>query len=157
MSCWDIIADYGLRSTRIGERLLSRKDLTLCHQVTLIGPGMIWNIHFGRLAFLGGFFFSIELALGKGSEHSLLRRLCSWFILIFPGSPLFIKFFFAYFAFVSRKSTFSIFSPVSSAWLGALIVLFSNKAAYSKKIFYGALQTIPKGDIEAANAYGLSG
>ena len=31
MSCWDIIADYGLRSIGIGERLLPRNEFTLCH------------------------------------------------------------------------------------------------------------------------------
>jgi len=52
MSCWDIIADYGLRSIGIGERLLPRNEFTLCHQFTLIGSGMIWNIYFGVLALL---------------------------------------------------------------------------------------------------------
>ena len=107
------------------ERLLPRKDFTLCHQVTLIGSGMIWNIYFGTLALLGGFFFSVALVLGKASSHSLLSRLSNWFIFIFRGSPLFIQFFFAYFAFVSLKGTFTIFTPLSSAWLGALFVLFA--------------------------------
>ena len=142
MSCWDIISDYGLRSIGIGERLLPRKDFTLCHQVTLIGSGMIWNIYFGTLALLGGFFFSMALALGKASSHPLLSRLSNWFIFIFRGSPLFIQFFFAYFAFVSLKGTFSIFTPLSSAWLGALFVLFCNTAAYAGEIFYGALKAI---------------
>src|SRR5690606_16913284 len=43
------------------------------------------------------------------------------------------------------------------AWLGALIVLCLNTAAYSGEIFYGALRSIPRGDIEAADAYGMSG
>ena len=45
----------------------------------------------------------------------------------------------------------------TSAWLGALIVLFFTTSAYSAEIFYGALQSIPKGDTEAADAYGISG
>ena len=32
-----------------------------------------------------------------------------------------------------------------------------NTTAYSAEIFYGALKSIPKGDIEAADAYGLTG
>ena len=36
-------------------------------------------------------------------------------------------------------------------------MLFLNTSAYSAEIFYGALQSIPKGDIEAADAYGLTG
>ena len=47
MSCWDTIAEYGLRSLGIGERLLPRSDFTLCQQFTLIGSGMIWNVYFG--------------------------------------------------------------------------------------------------------------
>ena len=50
-----------------------------------------------------------------------------------------------------------VFDAFSAAWLGALIVLFLNTAAYSGEIFYGALQSVPKGDMEAADAYGLAG
>ncbi len=36
-------------------------------------------------------------------------------------------------------------------------MLFLNTAAYSGEIFYGALQSVPRGDLEAADAYGLTG
>ncbi|MEL6433350.1 MAG: amino acid ABC transporter permease, partial [Pseudomonadota bacterium] len=58
MSCWEIIQAYGLRSLGIGERLLPREDFTLCHQFTLIGSGMIWNIYFGLFALVTGFFLA---------------------------------------------------------------------------------------------------
>jgi len=157
MSCWDIIADYGLRSIGIGERLLPRSDFTLCHQFTLIGSGMIWNIYFGVVAMLTGFVLAISLAVGKASHIKPVRKIAEWTIFIFRGSPLFIQFFFAYFLFLSLKQSFPVFSPLTSAWAGALVVLFLNTAAYSGEIFYGALQSIPKGDIEAADAYGLTG
>jgi polar amino acid transport system permease protein len=48
-------------------------------------------------------------------------------------------------------------SWLTKAWAGALIVLFLNTSAYAGEIFYGALQSIPKGDLEAADAYGLTG
>jgi len=38
-----------------------------------------------------------------------------------------------------------------------LIVLFLNTTAYSSEIFYGALRAVPKGEIDAAKAYGMSG
>ena len=76
---------------------------------------------------------------------------------MFRGSPLFIQFFFAYFLFLSLKGVIPFFSPLTSAWLGALVVLFFNTSAYTAEIFYGALQSIPKGDTEAADAYGLQG
>ena len=74
MSCLEIIADYGLRSIGFGERLLPRSDFTLCHQFTLIGSGMIWNIYFGTLALTSGFILANLLALGKASKNFYLKK-----------------------------------------------------------------------------------
>ncbi len=157
MSCWQTLQDYGLRSLGYGERLLPRTDFTFCEHVVLIGSGMIWNIYFGVLALATGFFLATAVALGKGSNNRILRKSSEWFIFVFRGSPLFIQFFFAYFLFLSLKPVHPFFEPFSAAWLGALIVLFLNTAAYSGEIFYGALRAIPKGDVESADAYGFSG
>jgi polar amino acid transport system permease protein len=157
MSCWETIADYALRSVGIGERLLPREGYTLCQQFTLIGSGMIQNVYFGFLALASGFFLATAVALGKASSNVIVRKSAEWFILLFRGSPLFIQFFFAYFFFLNLKQVSSLFDPFTSAWLGALIVLFLNTAAYSAEIFYGALRSIPKGDLEAADAYGFTG
>ncbi len=155
--CFQTLMDYGLRSQGIGEKLLPRSDFTLCQQFVLIGSGMTWNIYFGVVAVFAGFFLATALALGKGSRHLWIRKPSEWFIFVFRGSPLFVQFFFAYFLFLSLKQAHPAFSPFTSAWLGALVVLFFNTSAYSAEIFYGALQSIPKGDIEAADAYGMSG
>ncbi|MEM1072924.1 MAG: ABC transporter permease subunit [Pseudomonadota bacterium] len=157
MSCWQTIQDYGLRAVGIGERLLPRDDFTLCQQFTLIGSGMIWNIYFGVMALLLGFLLATALAVGKASANPIYRKPAEWFIFIFRGSPLFIQFFFGYFLFLNLKSVAPFFDPFTAAWLGALIVLFFNTAAYSGEIFYGALLSIPKGDTEAADAYGMEG
>jgi len=157
MSCIQTIMDYGLRSIGIGERILPRSDFTLCQQFTLIGSGMIWNIYFGLIALLAGFFLATAVAVGKSSHNVWVRKPSEWFVFIFRGSPLFIQFFFAYFLFLSLKSAYPFFGAFTSAWLGALVVLFLNTAAYSGEIFFGALKSIPKGDVEAADAYGLSG
>lgn len=157
MSCWETVADYAFRSLGYGERLLPRTDFTLCQQVTLIGSGMIWNVYFGIVALISGFFLATAVALGKASHHFWLRKPAEWFVFVFRGSPLFIQFFFAYFLFLSLKGQVPFLGVLTSAWLGAAVVLFFNTAAYSAEIFYGALRSIPKGDVEAADAYGLTG
>ncbi|MFT4962285.1 MAG: His/Glu/Gln/Arg/opine family amino acid ABC transporter permease subunit [Paracoccaceae bacterium] len=157
MSCFQTIQDYGLRAIGIGERLLPKENFTLCEQFTLIGSGMIWNIYYGLIALTTGFLFATALGVAKGSSNLLYRKPAEWFIFLFRGSPLFIQFFFAYFLFLNLKSVHPFFGPFTSAWLGALIVLFFNTAAYTGEIFYGALRSIPKGDVEAADAYGMTG
>ena len=157
MSCWETVQAYAFRSLGYGERLLPRDGFTLCEQFTLIGSGLIWNVYFGILALSTGFLFATALGVGKANANPLLRKPAEWFIFLFRGSPLFIQFFFGYFLFLSLKQVHPVFDSLSSAWIGALIVLFLNTAAYSGEIFYGALQSVPKGDVEAADAYGLSG
>ncbi|WIY25376.1 ABC transporter permease [Parasedimentitalea psychrophila] len=157
MSCFQTLQDYGLRSLGIGERLLPRSDFTLCEQFTLIGSGLIWNVYFGLLAVIAGFFLATALAIAKSAQNPVYRKPAEWFIFLFRGSPLFIQFFFAYFLFLQLKTVNPLFSPLTSAWLGALLVLFLNTSAYSAEIFYGALRSIPKGDIDAADAYGMTG
>jgi len=168
MSCTQIILDYGLRSIGIGERLLPRSDYTLCHQFTLIGSGLLWNIYFAVLALAAGFVFANALALAKAAQNPWARKPAQWFIFVFRGSPLFIQFFLAYEMLVLLPragldiplgfTTITVATAwMTKAWAGALIVLFLNTAAYSAEIFYGALRAIPKGDIEAADAYGMTG
>ena len=164
MTCWDTIGQYAVRSLGYGEKLLPKTDFTLCQQFTLIGSGMIWNIYFGLIALVAGFFFANALALAKTARSPLLRKPAEWFIFIFRGSPLFIQFFLAYEALVMLpRAGVDLFgltvqtSWLSRAWAGALIVLFLNTAAYSAEIFHGALRSIPRGDLDAADAYGISG
>jgi len=164
MTCWETVQAYGLRSLGFGENLLPKTDFTLCQHFTLIGSGMIWNIYYGAVALFFGFFFANALALAKTAHNPWLRKPAEWFIFVFRGSPLFIQFFIAYETLVLLPRAgvevlgFTVATSwMTKAWAGALFVLFLNTAAYAAEIFYGALRSIPKGDLEAAEAYGITG
>lgn len=164
MTCSETFYAYALRSLGIGERLLPRSDFDLCQQFVLIGSGLIWNIYFAAFALLIGFFLATGLAMAKASRNAWLRSPAQGFIFLFRGSPLFIQFFLAYQALVLLpRAGIEVFgltiatSWLTKAWAGALIVLILNTAAYSAQIFHGALMSVPKGDLEAADAYGLTG
>jgi polar amino acid transport system permease protein len=164
MTCWETVQAYGLRSIGIGEKLLPTTDFTLCQQFTLIGSGLIWNLYFGILAICLGFFLATALALARSARNPLIRKPADWFVFVFRGSPLFIQFFIAYEALVMLpRAGIEIFGLTietawtTRAWAGALFVLFLNTSAYSAEIFHGALKAIPRGDLEAAEAYGLTG
>jgi polar amino acid transport system permease protein len=164
MTCWETIGAYAFRSLGYGERMLPKSDFTLCQQFTLIGSGLIWNLYFGVLALAFGFFLANALALAKTSRRLWIRKPAEWFIFVFRGSPLFIQFFLGYQLFVLLPKTGIELWGITlqtdwltKAWAGALFVLFLNTAAYSAEIFYGALMAVPKGDLEAADAYGITG
>lgn len=170
-TCLESLQSYGLRALgrEFGAPLLPRgADISLCDQLALIGSGLIWNIYFAVLAIALGFFFATALAMGKNSHNPLFQRPSAGFIFLFRGSPLFIQFFLAYETFVLLPRVgidvnlgFVTLTAqtgwLTRAWAGALIVLFLNTSAYTAEIFYGALRSIPKGDLEAADAYGMTG
>ncbi|MCH8530000.1 MAG: ABC transporter permease subunit [Saccharospirillum sp.] len=170
-TCAESFDSYILRSLGrdYGERLLPRGlDITLCDQFFLIASGLIWNVYFAVLAVVLAFSLATALAVGKFSEKPLISRPCNAFIFFFRGSPLFIQFFFFYSVFVllprqgiNINLVFTTLT-VETHWLtraqvGALLVLVLNTAAYTAELFYGALRSIPKGDLEAADAYGMTG
>ncbi len=167
MTCMEALGAYGLRSLGMGQRALPKGDeITLCEQVILIGSGLIWNLYFAVLALAIGFFIATALGLMKSSDQPWLRQPAAGFVFIFRGSPLFIQFFFVYAVLVSLPKIDASLTLGSlelgfstrwftKAWLGALIVLVLNTSAYAAEIFYGALRSVPHGDVEAAKAYGL--
>ena len=169
MSCWQTIQDYGLRAIGLGERLLPRTDITLCEQFTLIGSGLIWNVYFGRDGAATGLFAcrspwrsarpvpnrsSAFLRIGSSSSSAARRSSSSSFSPMrpsccLPRNGIEINLVFIEITAETRWLT--------RAWAGALIVLFLNTSAYAGEIFYGALRSVPKGDLEAADAYGMTG
>ena len=164
MTCWETVQAYAFRAIGLGETALPKSDFTLCQQVTLIGSGMIWNIYFGVLALAFGFALAVTVALAKSSPRATLRKPADWFVFVFRGSPLFIQFFLAYEALqLLPKAGITILGLTvetawtTRAWAGALFVLFLNTSAYAAEIFHGALRSIPRGDLEAAEAYGITG
>ncbi|MCH8552035.1 MAG: ABC transporter permease subunit [Natronospirillum sp.] len=170
-TCAESFQGYILRSLGrdYGERLLPRGlDITFCDQLFLIGSGMIWNLYFAVMAVVLAFSLATLLAIGKFSQNFFFHKLSAWFIFVFRGSPLFIQFFFFYSLFVLLPrqgiEINLLFTTITAntgafrtATVGGLVVLTLNTAAYTAELFYGALRSIPKGDLEAADAYGLTG
>jgi amine acid ABC transporter, permease protein, 3-TM region, His/Glu/Gln/Arg/opine family len=148
-----------------GDRLLPRGlEINVCDEVFLIASGLVWNVYFATLALFFGFFLATAVALGKASPTAWLRKPAEWFVFLFRGSPLFVQFFFVYEALVLLPREGITLGGITidtqwttRAWAGALFVLFLNTSAYTAEIFHGALKSIPKGDLEAADAYGLTG
>ena len=133
---------------------------TIAREIGLLAMPALFNIYFAAAAIPVGFVLAIFLALGKGSRNGLISRLSRGYIYFFRGSPFFIQLF----AFYSLMLSFNIstWKPLGidglvlhPLFLGPAILAL-NTTAYSAEIFYGALTTVPRGEVEAARAYGMS-
>lgn len=133
---------------------------TIIHEFQLLAVPALFNIYFAAAAIPVGFVLAIFLALGKASRNPVINRLSRGYIYFFRGSPFFIQLF----AFYSLMLTFNIstWKPLGIDWLVlhplflGPAILALNTTAYSAEIFYGALNTVPRGEVEAARAYGMS-
>lgn len=129
-------------------------------ELSLFAPAVVFNIYFAAASIPLGFVLAIFLALGKASRNPLISRLSRTYIYAFRGSPLFIQFFMFYSMALSLNIVW--WKPWGISWfvlhplfIGPLVLVL-NTAAYTAEIFYGALRAVPRGEVEAARAYGMS-
>ena len=133
---------------------------TILNEIVAFWPSVLFNLYFAAASVPFGFVFAVVLALGKASPNPWISRLSRGYIYAFRGSPLFIQFFMFYSLALSLN--ISLWKPMGVSWfvlhplfIGPLVLML-NTAAYTAEIFYGALRAVPRGEIEAARAYGMS-
>ncbi len=133
---------------------------TLGQDIVILAKPALFNFYFAVVSIPLGFPLAVFFALGKASQNRLLSLLSRAFIYAFRGSPLFIQFFMFYSIMLALNKP--LWKPMGVAdfvlhplFLGPLVLIL-NTCAYSAEIFYGALKSTPKGEIEAAQAMGMS-
>ena len=88
-------------------------------------------------------------ALGRLSQLKLLSRLVEFYVWIMRGTPLMLQLLFVYFA----LPMVGIRLPDLAA---ALLAFTLNYAAYFAEIFRAGIQSVPRGQFEAARTLGMS-
>ena len=106
-----------------------------------------------------GLFFGIVLALLRLSKSWAVQILPFCYIFFFRGTPLLVQIFLIYYGlgqFEAVRDSW-LWEPVlSQAYWCAIIAFTMNTSAYLAEIIRGAIQTIPVGELEAADAVGMS-
>jgi len=121
-------------------------------------------------------FFSLPLALpvafGRMSKNRPVRAVISFYLLIMRGTPLILQLIFIYFApkYLLQFLTGTLGGYINSPgfWNGirtvlsydrftaAIIAFVLNYAAYYAEIYRGGIESIPKGQYEAAKVLGFT-
>ncbi|MCV6597905.1 MAG: ABC transporter permease [Mangrovicoccus sp.] len=120
--------------------------------------GLFLTVQLVTLAAILGFLLAIPVALGRLSKNPLIFGLTSAYSMFFRGTPLLIQLFLVYyglgqFEFIRD----SILWPIlREAYVCALITFVLNTAAYTGEVVRGGILAVPKGEIEAAKAHGMS-
>ena len=110
------------------------------------------------LALLVGLGIAIPAGILRSSENRCIRFPIWAFMYFFRGSPLLVQLFLIYYGAAQfewlRESW--MWNYFQEAWFCALLAFALNTGAYTAEIVRGVISTMPKGELEAAKAYGMN-
>ena len=113
--------------------------------LTGLGKTLLYTIVSLFFAFILGLIFGFM----KVSRNKFLRGLATVFVDVFRGIPLIVLAFFIYFGI---PQAFGFTMPL---FLAAILTLTLNAGAYVTEIIRGGIQSIDRGQMEAARSLGL--
>ncbi len=105
-----------------------------------------------------GFVLAVPVALARLSPRPLVSGAAAAYSLFFRGTPLLVQIFLVYYGlgqFDFVRQSF-LWPFLREAYVCALITFTLNTAAYSGEIVRGGILSVPRGEIEAARAAGMS-
>lgn len=116
----------------------------------LFFKGAMWTILLSLLGILIGTIMGLFIGLGKMSTVTIIRLPFIWYINLFRGTPFFVQILLIHFGLMPI-----FMSPVNPIATG-VVALSLNAAAYIAEIFRAGIQSIDRGQMEAARSLGMN-
>ena len=107
-----------------------------------------WTVLLSLVAFVGGGVGGVVIALARVARLRWVRVLAAGYIKFLQGLPLLIMLFLVFFG-------LSIVGVSVSAWTAAAVSFTLYGSAFLAEIWRGCLQSVPRGQWDAAAALGL--
>ncbi|HSH41232.1 MAG TPA: ABC transporter permease [Arenicellales bacterium] len=107
-----------------------------------------------------GFVIAVPAATMRLSGNPVARLPVQAFMFYFRGTPLLVQLFLVYYGSGQLREpldALGLWPWFREAWFCAVLTLTLNTAAYTAEILRGAIQGVPRGEIEAGRAVGMSG
>jgi His/Glu/Gln/Arg/opine family amino acid ABC transporter permease subunit len=98
-----------------------------------------------------GFGIGIVIGLARISQNFVISGIATVYVEILRGTPLLIQIFFMYFALGIYAGGLQ-----NLALIASILALSINSGAYQAEIIRGGIQSIPRGQLEAARSSGMS-
>jgi len=93
---------------------------------------------------------ALPVALGRMSRNRLVGGIVNVYLLVMRGTPLILQLIFVYFA------PYYLFGISYDRFVAVVIAFVVNYAAYFAEIYRGGIESIPRGQYEAAKVLGFT-
>lgn len=110
--------------------------------------GLKWTLALSAVGFITGAIFGLLIALARTSPNRILAKAAALYIGVFQGTPLLMQLFIVYFG-------LPLLGLKLDAWIAVAIGFTLHASAYLGEIWRGAIEAVPRGQTEAANALAL--
>ncbi|HJA28905.1 MAG TPA: amino acid ABC transporter permease [Candidatus Olsenella pullicola] len=121
--------------------------------VGLLGEGFLVSLQIFALTLVGSLPLGMLVAFARMSSFKPLALLARLYISIMRGTPLMLQMFAIYFV---PYYVFGIRLTTDSKWYATIVAFIINYAAYFAEIYRSGIQSIPRGQHEAAEVLGYS-
>lgn len=118
-----------------------------------LGKGMIVSVEIFILTLLFSLPLGLLVAFGRMSKNFIIRTITKVYISIMRGTPLMLQLLVVYFA---PYYIFGMKIAPSYRFLAVIIAFAINYAAYFAEIYRSGIESMPKGQYEAAEVLGYS-
>jgi glutamine transport system permease protein len=112
--------------------------------------GTLLTIGISVLSIILGSILGLPISFGKMSKRRYLNWPMNAYINFFRGTPLLVQIFLVHFGVVP------LFTGSTDAIVAAVMALSLNSAAYTAEIYRAGIQSIDKGQTEAAYSVGMT-
>ncbi len=129
----------------------------------LLIDGFMMTLKLSIIGIFFAFLIGSILGLARVSKNFFISLLATYYLEFFRNIPLIVQMFFIYFSF-TLTDVFPFIEPFGN-WIGienhneffsALIALITYTSTYIAEAIRGGIQSLPKGQLEAAKTLGMS-
>lgn len=117
--------------------------------------GLTMTVKITILSLIIALVIGIFVCLMNISSNIVLRGIAKFYIWLIRGTPMLVQAFYFYFALPQLIRGYRLTVPLT-VFTASLVTLALNAGAYISEIFRGSIESVNKGQMEAARSLGLS-
>ncbi len=143
------------RALRVHDGPVGKDDVQveITTMVQMLGEGFITSFQIFALTLIGALPLGVVVAALRMCRIAPVRLIARAYISVMRGTPLMLQMFAVYFM---PFYVFGVQLTPASKWQAVIFAFIANYAAYFAEIYRSGLQSIPRGQYEAAEVLGYS-